>query len=52
MTADEAVEAAGTIDPKVAVPMHVGRTPETLEHARTLKENAPVEVVILDIEKP
>lgn len=52
MTADEAVEAAGTIQPKIAIPMHVGRTPETLEHARAFKENAPVEVVILDIEKP
>jgi L-ascorbate metabolism protein UlaG (beta-lactamase superfamily) len=50
MTVDEAVEAARTINPKVAIPMHVGRTPESLENARAFKEKAPVEVVILELE--
>jgi L-ascorbate metabolism protein UlaG (beta-lactamase superfamily) len=50
MTAEEAVEAAATIDAKVSIPMHVGRTPDTLEFAAEFKRKAPVEVTILDIE--
>lgn len=50
MTAEEAVEAAATINAKVSVPMHIGRTPETLEFAAEFKDNAPVEVTVLDIE--
>ena len=50
MTTDEAVEAARTINPKVAIPMHIGRGIGSLEAARAFRENAPVEVVILEIE--
>jgi L-ascorbate metabolism protein UlaG (beta-lactamase superfamily) len=50
MTADEAVEAARTINPKVAIPMHVGRGIGSLKDAQSFKEKAPVEVVILEIE--
>jgi len=51
MTADEAVEAAGTINPKVAIPMHVGRGIGSLENAQAFKKNAPVEVVVLEVEQ-
>ena len=50
MTADEAVEAAATINPEVAIPMHVGRGIGSLDNAETFKEKAPVEVVILELE--
>ncbi len=50
MTADEAVEAAGVIEPKVAIPMHVGRGIGSLDDAQVFKERAPVEVVILEME--
>ncbi len=50
MNADEAVEAAKEIQPQIAVPMHVGRGIGSLEDAQTLKDNAPMEVVILDME--
>jgi len=50
MTSDEAVEAARTIDPGVAIPMHVGRGIGSLEDAQAFKQNAPVEVVILPVE--
>lgn len=50
MTVDEAVEAAKAIQPKVVIPMHVGRGIGSLEDAQAMKEKAPVEVVILDIE--
>jgi len=50
MTAHEAVEAARTINPKVAIPMHVGRGIGSLEDARAFEEKAPVEVVVLQIE--
>ena len=50
MTADEAVEAAETINPKAAIPMHIGRGIGSLKDAQTFKEKAPVEVVILEIE--
>jgi len=50
MTAQEAVEAARTINPKVAIPMHVGRGIGSLRDARAFQEKAPVEVVILKVE--
>jgi len=50
MTADEAAEAARTIDPKLAIPMHVGKGIGGLEDAESFKEKAPVEVVILEME--
>ncbi len=50
MTAEEAVQAAEVIDPKVAIPMHVGRGIGSREAAQTFKENAAVDVVILEIE--
>jgi len=49
MTAHEAVEAARTINPRVAIPMHIGRGIGSLEDARAFEEKAPVEVVILKI---
>jgi len=51
MTADEAAEAAGTIRPKIAVPMHVGRGIGSTESVHTFNEKAPVQVVILEIEQ-
>jgi L-ascorbate metabolism protein UlaG (beta-lactamase superfamily) len=50
MTAEEAVEAADVIQPEVAIPMHVGRGIGSLEAAETFKEQAPVDVVILELE--
>jgi L-ascorbate metabolism protein UlaG (beta-lactamase superfamily) len=50
MTAEEAVEAARTIDPEVAIPMHVGRDIGSPDAAQTFKEQAPVDVVVLDME--
>jgi L-ascorbate metabolism protein UlaG (beta-lactamase superfamily) len=50
MVPEEAAEAARTIHPGVAVPMHVGRTPESMEYARAFKAQASVEVVILELE--
>lgn len=50
MTAEEAVEAAEVIQPEVAIPMHVGRGIGSLEAAETFKEQAPVDVVILELE--
>lgn len=50
MTADEAVGAAETINPRIAIPMHVGRGIGSLEDAQTFQQNAPVEVVILKTE--
>lgn len=50
MTAEEAVQAAETIDPGVAIPMHLGRGIGSPEAAQTFKEKAPVDVVILEME--
>lgn len=50
MTVDEAVEAARTIHPQVAIPMHVGRSIGSLADTKTFQEKAPVEVVVLQIE--
>ncbi|MEJ5364967.1 MAG: MBL fold metallo-hydrolase [Desulfosoma sp.] len=51
MTAEEAVEAAASIGPKVAVPMHVGEGIGTLEDAARFKSKAGVPVIVLPMEK-
>jgi L-ascorbate metabolism protein UlaG (beta-lactamase superfamily) len=51
MTAEEAVEAAGMIGPRVAIPMHVGAGIGGLEDAQRFAEKAGVPVVVLEIEK-
>ncbi len=50
MTAEEAVEAAEAIEPEVAIPMHVGRGIGSMVSAQEFKEQAAVNVVILDVE--
>ncbi len=50
MTAEEAAEAAKTIQPKVAIPMHVGAGIGELEYTQTFKSLADVPVVILPLE--
>ena len=50
MTAEEAVEAAALIKPKVAIPMHVGRGIGAHDDAERFKEKAPVPVEVLPIE--
>lgn len=47
MTVDEAVEAANIIQPKVAIPMHVGRGIGGLEMAEHFKQKSPVPVELL-----
>ncbi len=51
MTAEEAVEAAAAIQPKLAVPMHVGGPVGNLSSAAVFKEKATVPVLILPLEK-
>mgnify|MGYP006289039277 CR=1 FL=1 len=48
MTVDEAVEATRTIQPRIAIPMHVGRGIGSLADAETFKEKAPAQVVVLE----
>jgi L-ascorbate metabolism protein UlaG (beta-lactamase superfamily) len=48
MTAGEAAEAARRIQPRVAIPMHWGEHIGTLEDALSFREQAPVEVRILE----
>jgi L-ascorbate metabolism protein UlaG (beta-lactamase superfamily) len=50
MTASEAIEAAAAIRPKVAVPMHIGRSIGSLADAERFKAGAPVHVEILKLE--
>jgi len=50
MTAEEAVQATELLQPKVAIPMHVGRGIGGIEMAEQFKQNAPVPVEILPIE--
>ena len=50
MTADEAVEAAKTINPRLAIPMHYGTIVGSEEDARRFKARAPVPVQILEKE--
>lgn len=51
MTAEEAVEAAALIQPKVAIPMHVGAGIGELGDAERFKEQASVPVEVLPLEK-
>ncbi|MBI5586436.1 MAG: MBL fold metallo-hydrolase [Deltaproteobacteria bacterium] len=51
MTAEEAVEAAAAIKPKVAVPMHVGEGIGSLADAQRFQEKAMGPVIVLPIEK-
>ncbi len=48
MTADEAVQAAGTIKPKLAIPMHYGAIVGGLSDAQRFAQACPVETVILE----
>jgi L-ascorbate metabolism protein UlaG (beta-lactamase superfamily) len=48
MTADEAVEAARRIGPRIAVPMHWGEHVGTRDDAEAFARQAPVEVQILE----
>jgi len=50
MTAEEAPEAAKILQPKLAIPMHVGADIGKLEFAETFKKLANVPVVILPLE--
>ena len=50
MTAEEAAEAALAIQPKVAVPMHVGGEIGSLEDASRFMKRTPVPVEILTLE--
>jgi len=50
MTAEEATEAVNILQPKVAIPMHVGRGIGGLEMAEQFKQNSAVPVEILPIE--
>jgi L-ascorbate metabolism protein UlaG (beta-lactamase superfamily) len=51
MTAEEAVEAAGKIKPKVAIPMHYGEIIGDESDAARFKAKSPVETIILQAEK-
>ncbi|MFN2235877.1 MAG: MBL fold metallo-hydrolase [Anaerolineales bacterium] len=51
MTAEEAIEAVKLIQPKIAIPMHVGRGIGGLEMAEQFKHNSPVPVEILSPEE-
>ena len=51
MTADEAIEAAKTIKPQVAIPMHIGRGIGSLADAEHFKDRASVPVEILPMEE-
>jgi L-ascorbate metabolism protein UlaG (beta-lactamase superfamily) len=50
MTAVEAAEAAATIQPQVAVPMHIGRSIGSMADAETFKQKSSVPVEILAME--
>ncbi|MBN1669084.1 MAG: MBL fold metallo-hydrolase, partial [Anaerolineales bacterium] len=51
MTVAEAVEAAKIIQPKVAVPMHVGRGIGGMEMLAQFKQAAPLPVEVLELEQ-
>ncbi|MGC8825524.1 MAG: MBL fold metallo-hydrolase [Anaerolineae bacterium] len=48
MTAEEAVQAAGAIQPKLAIPMHYGAIVGGLSDAQRFAQACPVETVILE----
>jgi L-ascorbate metabolism protein UlaG (beta-lactamase superfamily) len=50
MTADEALEAAEIINPKVVVPMHIGRGIGAASAAEDFKTKCPIPVEILTLE--
>jgi L-ascorbate metabolism protein UlaG (beta-lactamase superfamily) len=50
MTADEAVEAAKTLQPKMVIPMHVGSGIGSLDDAKQLQKISPIPVTILPLE--
>jgi L-ascorbate metabolism protein UlaG (beta-lactamase superfamily) len=51
MTVDEAVEAAAAINPRLAIPMHVGGPIGSLSQAEEFKKKAAVPVLVLPLEK-
>jgi L-ascorbate metabolism protein UlaG (beta-lactamase superfamily) len=51
MTVDEAVAAAGAIQPQLAIPMHVGRGIGTLDDARAFVEKSRVPAQVLPLEE-
>jgi L-ascorbate metabolism protein UlaG (beta-lactamase superfamily) len=51
MTAQEAAEAAASINPKIAIPMHYGAIVGDKKDAEKFKSLAKCEVRILDKEK-
>ncbi len=48
MTAEEAVEAARRIQPRLAVPMHWGQHIGTKADAKRFAETPPVEIQVLE----
>jgi L-ascorbate metabolism protein UlaG (beta-lactamase superfamily) len=50
MTAEEAVSAVASIRPKVTIPMHIGRHRGTQEDIDTFQQQAPAEVLLLEME--
>lgn len=50
MTAEEAIEAATAIQPKVAIPMHIGRQIGEMSSAERFKQGASVPVIVLQLE--
>ncbi len=51
MTVDEALEAVKIINPRLAIPMHVGRGIGSMEDARRFKEVSPVPARVLEMEQ-
>jgi L-ascorbate metabolism protein UlaG (beta-lactamase superfamily) len=51
MTAQEAADAAGVINPKVAIPMHYGGTIGSPKDGETFQKSAKCEVKILQKER-
>jgi L-ascorbate metabolism protein UlaG (beta-lactamase superfamily) len=49
-SAEEAIEAVGTIQPTTVIPMHIGRHKGSPEDISAFQEKAPAEVVFLEIE--
>lgn len=51
MTADEAADAVRLINPKVAIPMHIGRGIGSLDDGRRFQEKASIPVEVLPMSK-